>query len=68
MGLALYGKPIYYELIKNKLIKVYQDGTFKLNLKYFSFYNDFTMTNKLFDDLFHNLRPRESKIKKYIWI
>ncbi len=65
MGLAPYGKPIYYELIKNKLIKVYQDGTFKLNLKYFSFYNDFTMTNKLFDDLFqNNLRPRESKIKK----
>ena len=65
MGLAPYGKPIYYNLIKSKLVEIYDDGTFNLNLKYFSFYNDFTMTNKLFDDLFlNNLRPRESTIKK----
>ena len=58
MGLAPYGKPTYTKLIKENLIKICQDGSFKLNMKYFSFVTDIKMTNEKFDDLF-NQRRRE---------
>ena len=37
MGLAPYGEPIYTELIKEKLIDIQKDGTFKLDLSYLNF-------------------------------
>ena len=43
MGLAPYGKPIYKDLIYNNLITVYQDGTFKLNQKFFDYSTGLTM-------------------------
>jgi len=52
MGLAPYGKPKYVNLIKENLIKIANDGSFKLNMNYFSFASDLTMTNKKFDQLF----------------
>ncbi len=52
MGLAPYGKPLYKDLIYEKLIKVKPDGSFRLNMKYFSFATGLTMTEKPFHDLF----------------
>ena len=52
MGLAPYGKPKYKELIIKKLIDLKDDGSFRLNMKYFNFATGLTMTNKKFSDLF----------------
>lgn len=52
MGLAPFGRPIYVELIKDTLIKIFEDGSFKLNMKYFNFATGLTMTNKKFSTLF----------------
>ena len=52
MGLAPYGKPRYAKLIKDKLIKIANDGSFQLNMNYFNYASGLTMTNKKFDALF----------------
>ena len=52
MGLAPYGKPIYAELIKKHLIDIKEDGSFALDMSYFSYCTDLTMTSKKFDELF----------------
>lgn len=52
MGLAPYGRPKYSEIIKKHLIKVKEDGSFKLNMKYFDYATGLTMTNKHFHNLF----------------
>jgi carbamoyltransferase len=52
MGLAPYGKPIYANLIKEKLITVADDGSFQLDMSYFDYATGLTMTNKKFDALF----------------
>ena len=44
MGLAPYGKPIYENKIK-KLIDIKEDGTFRLDQKYFNYATGLTMTN-----------------------
>lgn len=57
MGLAPYGKPIYKELILKNLISLREDGSFKLNLKYFNF----SSTEKMFTNhlsLLFNTPPR----------
>lgn len=46
MGLAPYGKPIYYDLIRDKIIDVKPDGSFRLNLDYFDYQNGRTMINE----------------------
>ena len=52
MGLAPYGEPEYVDLILDKLIDLKDDGTFRLNMKYFNYATGLTMTNKRFADLF----------------
>ena len=52
MGLAPYGKPKYKDLIIEKLMDLKEDGTFKLNMKYFNYATGLTMTNKNFSNLF----------------
>ena len=52
MGLAPYGRPIYKDLILKELIDLKDDGSFKLNMKYFDYCVGRTMTNKRFDTLF----------------
>lgn len=51
MGLAPYGEPKYVDLIY-KLLDVKEDGSFKLNMKYFNYVAGLTMTNKKFNQLF----------------
>ena len=52
MGLAPYGEPKYLKAIKDNLIDIKDDGTFRLNLDYFDYCTGLTMTNKRFDALF----------------
>ncbi len=52
MGLAPYGTPKYKDLILKKLIDLKEDGSFKLNMKYFNYATGLTMTNKKFSELF----------------
>lgn len=52
MGLAPYGKPIYAELIKKHLIDIKEDGSFRLQMRYFNYATGLTMTNRHFDALF----------------
>lgn len=52
MGLAPYGEPKYKDLILSELIDLKEDGSFKLNMKYFNYCAGLTMTNKRFDKLF----------------
>lgn len=52
MGLAPYGKPVYVDTIKEHLIDIKEDGSFKLNMDYFNYTTGLTMTNKKFDELF----------------
>lgn len=52
MGLAPYGSPIYQKKIYDELIDVKPDGSFALNLKYFSFQTDLSTINPLFGYLF----------------
>ena len=58
MGLAPYGQPKYVDLILNNLLDLKDDGTFRLNMKYFNYTTGLTMTNKLFDRLF-DAPPRQ---------
>ena len=52
MGLAPYGEPKYEDIILNKLIDIKEDGSFKLNMKYFGYCNGLRMTNRQFEKLF----------------
>ena len=52
MGLAPYGKPKYKDLIIKNLLDLKEDGSFKLNMKYFNYASGLTMTNSKFSKLF----------------
>ena len=52
MGLAPYGKPRFTKIIREHLIDVKEDGTFRLNQKYFNYCTGLSMTNSRFHKLF----------------
>ncbi len=52
MGLAPYGEPRFAAKIKEHLIDIKDDGSFRLNLDYFDYCTGLTMTNGRFDELF----------------
>ena len=52
MGLAPYGEPVYYDVIKNNLIDIKPDGSFRLNMSYLPYCHKTVMTNKKFERLF----------------
>ncbi|NOL48052.1 carbamoyltransferase family protein [Synechococcus sp. MIT S9220] len=52
MGLAPYGEPRFVEKIKNHLVDIKPDGTFRLDLSYFKFHRGFRMTGRKFHKLF----------------
>jgi len=58
MGLAPYGEPKFAKLILEKLIDLKEDGSFKMNMKYFNYCAGLTMTNNRFHRLF-GLPPRD---------
>jgi carbamoyltransferase len=52
MGLAPYGEPRYAELIRERLIDLKEDGSFRMDLSYFDYCCGLTMTSRRFDKLF----------------
>ncbi len=52
MGLAPYGEPRYADLILERLVELRDDGSFKLDMRYFNYLSGLTMTNGAFDELF----------------
>lgn len=63
MGLAPYGRPIYKDRILEHLIDLKEDGSYRLDMKYFNYCQGLTMTNRRFDQLFDGPpRQPESKV------
>jgi len=52
MGLAPYGQPKYVDLILDKVVRLKEDGSFKLNMECFNYLHGLTMTNGVFARLF----------------
>ena len=52
MGLAPYGRPVYADAIREHLIEIRDDGSFRMDLDYFNYAHGLTMTNDRFHDLF----------------
>ena len=63
MGLAPYGEPKYTDLIKDYLIDIKKDGSFKLSQEYFDYATGLKMTNNKFHKLFGQ-NPRDPKSEK----
>jgi carbamoyltransferase len=63
MGLAPYGRPTYLDRIYEHLVDLRDDGSFRLNLRYFGFLHELRMTNRAFEELFGGpVRQPESAI------
>ena len=52
MGMAPYGEPKYADLIRESLIDIKGDGSFRLRMENFNYCTGLTMTTPRFDDLF----------------
>jgi len=66
MGLAPYGEPKYTKLIKDKLIDIKEDGTFKLDMSYFKYHRGFRMTGRKFNKLFgRSPRKGETELSQF---
>tara|TARA_B100001996_G_scaffold243437_1_gene188420 strand:+ start:1373 stop:3346 length:1974 start_codon:yes stop_codon:yes gene_type:complete len=63
MGLAPYGEPKYENKIKDNLIDIKNDGSFRLNQKFFNYATGLTMTNTKFHELFGQ-KPRDGTNEK----
>ena len=66
MGLAPFGEPKYVKLIKDNLIDIKPDGSFRLDQSFFDYSTGFQMTSKKFDKLFGKpARNVESSISQF---
>ena len=52
MGLAPYGEPVYADRIRDHLIDLKADGSFKMDMSYFAYIYDDVMTSPKMDALF----------------
>jgi len=52
MGLAPYGEPRFEKLIREHLIDLRDDGSYRLDLRYFNYCQGLTMTSPKFHELF----------------
>ncbi len=65
MGLAPYGEPKYASLIREQLIDLKPDGSFRMDMRYFGYCQGLTMTSAAFDRLFGGPpRKPESQISR----
>jgi len=59
MGLAPYGEPRYVDLIKTHLVTVREDGSIRLNERYFDYISGLRMISSRFEKLFgHKALPQ----------
>jgi carbamoyltransferase len=56
MGLAPYGEPRYEERIRERLLRLHEDGSFHLDLSWFGFLDRAVMTSRRFERLFDGPR------------
>lgn len=56
MGLAPYGKPRYERIIRERLIDIKPDGSFRLDMRYFEYLRGEVMTGRGFEELFDGPR------------
>ena len=61
MGLAPYGEAKYVDKIMNNLLDIKDDGSFRLNLDYFSYHTGLKMTNNKFNELFGKTARKENE-------
>ncbi|MGE0142465.1 MAG: carbamoyltransferase [Planctomycetota bacterium] len=52
MGLAPYGEPKYVDKIINHLIDLREDGSYRMDMRYFQYAQGLRMTNQRFHELF----------------
>ena len=52
MGLAPYGRPIFADRIREQLMDLKEDGSFRMDMSYFNYCQGLTMTNDKFHRLF----------------
>ncbi len=52
MGLAPYGESKYKDLILENLLSLKEDGSFRMDMRYFNYANGLTMTSRQFNKLF----------------
>jgi len=52
MGLAPYGEPRYADAIREHLVDVKPDGSFRMDMQYFNYCQGLTMTSRKFERLF----------------
>ncbi|MEV7194343.1 carbamoyltransferase [Streptomyces sp. NPDC093510] len=56
MGLAPYGRPVYAQRIRDHLVDVKEDGSFRLDTRCFAFLHGHVMTGRAFEELFDGPR------------
>ena len=68
MGLAPYGEPRYAQAILDRLIDLKDDGSFRLDMRYFDYCTGLRMTNARFDELFGGppRRPEEPLTQRHM--
>lgn len=65
MGLAPYGEPRYVKQILDEIVELNDDGSLRLNMKYFNFAAGLTMTHEAFEKVFDEPRRlSESELKQ----
>jgi carbamoyltransferase len=52
MGLAPYGRPKYADVIRSKIVSIFDDGSLSLDMSYFNYCQGLTMTSDKFHELF----------------
>jgi carbamoyltransferase len=68
MGAAPYGEPKHYDRILEELVDLREDGSFRLDMRYFAYDYGLTMTNDRFAALFgHPRREPEAPIEQFHW-
>ena len=71
MGLAPYGEPRYADRILDELIDLRDDGSFRMNMRYFDYLRGLTMTNARFDAAVRRpaarARERRSPSARWTW-
>jgi len=68
MGAAPYGEPRHTQKIYDELLDLREDGSFRLNMKYFAYDYGLTMTNDRFAKLFGQpVRSMEGPMEQFHW-
>ena len=66
MGLAPYGNPKYIDKILNNIIDIKEDGSFRMNQKYFNYMFSDHMVNSKFEELFEKpVRKYDEKLEQF---